>query len=349
MTCVVFWEIGGAEMRGIAQVWAALAIAALASTTAWAADEPGHRPVSAVADTRLTVAPGATFPLYVSRDWSKPQPDINRAVLVLHGVLRNADVYYRTALAAQAAAGDAGRTSLMIAPQFLAGIDIAPNHLPADTLHWKTVGWEAGDNAEGPAPISSFAALDAILARLADRSLFPHLTQVVVAGHSGGGQVVQRYAIAGQGEVALTRAGVAVRYVVANPSSYAYFSAERPEPVGNCTGFNDWEYGMEHLPAYLAGASAAALEQRYVARRVIYLLGTADTNPNHPALDRSCMAEAQGPFRYARGKAYVGAMRARDGGTPHHVQWDVAGVGHDGDRMFTSACGLTALFDLPGC
>jgi hypothetical protein len=29
--------------------------------------------------------------------------------------------------------------------------------------------------------------------------------------------------------------------------------------------------------------------------------------------------------------------------------WDVRDVGHDGDKMLTSPCGLEALFDLPGC
>ena len=84
---------------------------------------------------------------------------------------------------------------------------------------------------------------------------------------------------------------------------------------------------------------------------MIYLLGTADTNPNHPALDKNCKgeAEAEGPYRYARGHAYVDYMKARDQGTPNHSVWDVAGVGHNGDKMLTSACRLAALFDLPGC
>ena len=78
-----------------------------------------------------------------------------------------------------------------------------------------------------------------------------------VAGHSGGAQVVQRYAIAGKGELALTGEGVGVRYVVANPSSYAYFSAERPEPAiaAACPDYNHWKYGMEARPAYLAGSN----------------------------------------------------------------------------------------------
>jgi pimeloyl-ACP methyl ester carboxylesterase len=334
------------------KVLAALALA-LITAQARAEDESGanRKPVKVVADARIAVGNQGTLPLYLSADWSKPQAGITRAVLVLHGRLRNAEVYYRSALAAQAAAGEAGKSTIMIVPQFLADLDVEAHRLSADTLRWSLEGWEGGDAAEGPAPASSFDALDAVLARLADRHLFPDLKQVVVAGHSGGGQVVQRYAIAGKGEAALKARDIAVRYVVANPSSYAYFSADRPEPqiAAACPGYNNWKYGMAARPPYLASTSAAELEQRYVARRVIYLLGTRDTNPNHPALDKSCMAEAQGPYRYARGHSYAAAMAARDGGTPNHRLWDVPGVGHDGDEMLTSPCGLAALFELPGC
>ncbi len=320
---------------------------------AQAADEaaPNHSPVKAIAPARLAVGTQGNLPLYVSRDWSAPLPDVTRAVLVLHGRLRDADVYYRSALRAQEAAGETGKAAIMIVPQFLAGIDVDAYHLQPDTLRWTLEGWEGGDPAIGPSPASSFAALDAILARLADRRIFPNLKQVVVAGHSGGAQVVQRYAIAGKGEAALVRDGIGVRYVVANPSSYAYFNAERPVPsiAASCPGFDDWKYGMQDRPGYLSAPPPATLEQGYVARRVVYLLGTLDTNPNHPALDKSCMGEAQGPYRYARGHAYFATMQARDGGTPNHTLRDVVGVGHDGDKMLTSSCGLSALFDLPGC
>jgi hypothetical protein len=320
---------------------------------AMAQDEtaPNRRPVAVVADDRIGVGDRAVLPLYVSRPWTRPLPDVTRAVLVLHGRLRNADVYYDTAKKAQAAAGAAGATTLLVVPQFLTQSDVDAHHLPPETLRWTLTGWQGGDAATGPQPVSSFEALDAILVHLADRSLFPALTDVVIAGHSGGAQVVQRYAIAGRGEAALARQHVAVRYVVANPSSYAYFSAERPEPsiAATCAGYDNWKFGMANRPAYLAEATPAELERTYVARRLIYLLGTRDTDPNHPALDKSCMAEAQGPTRYARGHAYAAAMAARDGGTPNHRLWDVVGVGHSGDRMFTSPCGLEALFDLPGC
>ncbi|CCE00593.1 hypothetical protein [Bradyrhizobium sp. STM 3809] len=330
-----------------------LAGLALVGALAWAQSEtaPNRRPVAVVADERLAVGDRGVLPLYASRPWTQPQPDITRAVLVLHGRLRNADVYYKTAIKARDAAGTAGATTLLIAPQFLAEIDVTEHRLPPETLRWTLEGWQGGDAATAPQPVSSFEVLDAILARLADRSLFPALSEVVIAGHSGGGQVVQRYAIAGKGEAALTQRQVAVRYVVANPSSYAYFTADRPDAAiaAACPGYDRWKYGMADRPAYLATPTSAELERAYVARRVIYLLGTRDTDPNHPALDRSCMAEAQGPTRYVRGHSYVTAMAARDGGTPNHSLFDVAGVGHSGDKMFTSTCGLHALFDLPGC
>jgi len=332
---------------------ACVAFASLLVGHAYAQEEDAAnaRPVKAVADSRIAVGRQGSFPLYLSSDWTSPQPAITHAVIVLHGRLRNADVYYESAKTAQAAAGEAGKTTIMIVPQFLAQVDVDAHKLPPDTLRWSLVGWEGGATALAPSHASSFEALDAILAKLADRRLFPNLKRVVVAGHSGGAQVAQRYAIAGKGEAALSRERIDVRYVVANPSSYAYFSADRPEPsiAAQCPGYNDWKYGMDERPPYLADKSPAELEKGYVSRDVIYLLGTRDTNPNHSALDKSCMGRAQGPYRYARGHAYVEAMAKRDAGTPHHKAWDVAGIGHDGDKMLTSACGLAALFDVGTC
>jgi pimeloyl-ACP methyl ester carboxylesterase len=324
----------------------------LGGSPARAVDEDGsyRRPVRVVANGRIAVGDGE-LPLFVSRDWSVPLLGVRRAVLVLHGRLRDADLYYRTALKAQAAAGALGAESLMIAPQFLAGIDLSAHGLSSRILHWSLVGWEGGEPADGPTHASSFDALDAILRRLADRMLFPDLMDIVVAGHSGGGQVVQRYAVLGRAEEAARTAGSRVRYVVANPSSYVWFTSDRPNDAvaRSCPGYDRWKYGMRELPPYATRQNVEALEQAYARRQVIYLLGTEDTNPNHPALDKSCMAEAQGSNRYARGHAYFAALQVRYGPRLRQTLHDVPGIGHDDDRMLTSACGLAALFDVRGC
>ncbi|WP_260986237.1 alpha/beta hydrolase [Bordetella genomosp. 13] len=289
-----------------------------------------------------------TAALQLSADWNQPHPEIRRAVIIVHGKLRNAVTYFDGGRQAARAAGAAGDT-LLIAPQFLATSDVARHGLSDTLLRWTPRGWMSGLPAQGPAPISSFAVFDAILARLADRARLPNLREVVIAGHSGGGQVVQRYAVLGQGGQALADAGIALRYVVANPSSYAYFSADRPRPVDAqaCPGFDTWKYGMRDLPPYAGQADAAALERRYAQRDVTYLLGEQDTDPRHPALDKGCEAEAQGAWRLARGQAYYRYLRARhpDGLAQRVVT--VPGVGHDGKRMFGSPQGQAALFGPP--
>ncbi|MGF6774745.1 pimeloyl-ACP methyl ester carboxylesterase [Paraburkholderia sp. GAS199] len=321
---------------------------------------PNERPVSAVARRFFDVSTpdgSGLVPVFANGDWSTPNPGIERAVILIHGRLRNADTYFDLAERVCALAGDdvAART-LLIVPQFLATADLDAHDLPPSTLHWDWVSWMGGENAEGPAPISSFSVLDAILRTLASREQFASLREVVIAGHSGGGQVVQRYAVVTQGEAALVGRGLALRYVVANPSSYVYFDARRPTKSGEfaafdakaCPSFNRWKYGLEDLPAYLRNTAteidAAELEAAYTRRHVTVLLGGADCDPRHPALDVSCAAQTQGPNRLARGLAYQRYMAQRHpAGLAAHSTHVIDGVGHDARGIFASEAGLAAL------
>lgn len=338
-------------------------------TCARAADDTtsSRAPVAAIADHTIkvsTLAGNGVFPLYLSADWTRPLPGITRALLVFHGKLRNAEVYNRSGLKAIKHAGAAAGGTLLITPQFLEEVDALAYRLPPDVLRWGPAQWMSGANALN-APISSFDAIDAILARLSDRAIFPNLKTVILAGHSGGGQVVQRYAVVGRAGDQLSRAGVHVRYVVANPSSYLYFSPERPVldargafsfalPKRSCYGRYDlWKYGMHEPPPYVGEADFHQIEARYVRRDVIYLLGTDDTDPNHPALDKSCSGEDEGPYRFFRGKAYFAYLLSRHPEMAHanaaQQLWFVPGVEHDGDKMLNSPCGLAALFDVHPC
>jgi hypothetical protein len=113
-----------------------------------------------------------------------------------------------------------------------------------------------------------------------------------------------------------------------------------------CPSFNRWKYGLEDLPGYAGdAASAAALEARYAQRDVTVLLGGADCDPQHPALDRSCAALAQGEHRLGRGLAYARYMTLRHPeGLAKHRTYVIDGVGHDAKGIFASAQGLAALF-----
>jgi pimeloyl-ACP methyl ester carboxylesterase len=290
------------------------------------------------------------LPLFLAPNWGRVRPEVVRALIIIHGDGRGAKSYFNTAKQARHLAGEQGRGTLIVAPQFLAKEDLKSN-APNDAqmlLRWTRSTWKDGEPSLGPVPLSSFEAVDAILARLADRTIFPNLVQVVVAGHSAGGQLVQRYTIVGTSSNKLTALGVRVRYVVANPSSYAYFSEDRPFPTANCPTFDNWKYGMKNLPAYTAKTAPADLERTYVEREVVYLLGSDDTDEQAGDLDKRCEAEVQGKFRRARGEAYFAYMQKRHPTLGHRLQV-VPGVGHGARKMFTSACGVGVLFDQPGC
>ncbi|WP_439899574.1 alpha/beta hydrolase [Pseudomonas gingeri] len=282
----------------------------------------------------------------LNRDWQGPMPDVQRVLIIVHGRLRNAMTYLNSAETAASQAGQESNT-LIIAPQFLNESDVRRNHLPDNLLRWQGNDWMAGEASTGPSPMSSYAALDEVLQRLGNRKKFPALREVVIAGHSGGGQVVQRYALVGHGDAQLAGSGIKLRYVIANPSSYAWFNAQRPVAGFNpssCPGFNDWKYGLQNLPSYAMGQSPAQLEQAYVQRSITYLLGQQDTDPNHPALDKSCGAEAQGPYRLIRGHNYFAYLQQRHPQGLAQTLVEVPGVGHNGDGMFTSPQGQKALF-----
>jgi pimeloyl-ACP methyl ester carboxylesterase len=290
--------------------------------------QPNQYAVAEVATHRLDLNDAGALPIYLSEDLDTPLPHVQSVLVMLHGRLRDAAVYYRTALAAVAQRPG----WLVVVPQFLAEVDITAHDLPARTLRWSLTGWMGGDAAVAPSGLSTFAVLDALLVRLGA----PALRRLVVAGHSGGAQIVQRYALVGD-ERADTH------YVVANPSSYAFLDRERPEPTDGCPDFDSWKYGLSDLPAYANGWSRDQLAARYAKRNVTYLLGGEDTDPAHPALDNTDKARCQGPHRRARGEAFYADLKSRFPNSPHQLRI-VPGIGHNGSDIFTSADGIEALF-----
>ncbi len=337
-----------------------------------AADEsaPFRRPVKVIAPERIKVKTAlgeALIPAFTNCNIDKPNAGITRAVILVHGRLRDADKYFDLAMrSAQGSA--AAKDTVIIAPQFLSTSDAARHNLDANVARWNVDALLGGEAAKAPFALSSFEVIDAIIGKLSDRSHFPNLERIVVAGHSGGAQVIHRYAVVGRADQMLAKAGLQpyadgmdassakstamrVRYVIANPSSYLYFDATRPHATDRCADVNRWRYGFTDPVAYVQG-EVKALEQRYLTRRVIYLLGGADIDPHHAALDKTCMGEAQGANRLERGKNYFAHVSKRantQNVALRHTRVEVPGVAHDADRMFNSACGKAALFDAPGC
>jgi hypothetical protein len=265
------------------------------------------------------------------------------AVVVVHGTGRNAAGYFASVMRAATTAGVVGHT-LVIAPWFKTRKD-EPDR---DEAIWTSDGWKQGDDATKPSGVSSFAVTDHLLTTLADRTRFPNLRWITVSGHSAGGQFAQRYATFGLAPNRLP--GISVNFVVANPSSFVYFSSVRPSRTGGfatpstsaCPGFDNYKYGMAKRSGYVAALTPAQAEQSYASRRVTLLTGGSDTTDNGDE-DTTCEAMLEGANRAKRSANYFSYLRTIAPNAPHD-RVIIPGVGHDGDAMFTSPLAWPSLF-----
>jgi pimeloyl-ACP methyl ester carboxylesterase len=298
-----------------------------------------------------------SIPMEVSLSWGTVHPGINRAVIVFHGKDRNVESYYKALQIA--AARPAASHALLLAPQFLQEEDARTHHLAARFLRWHQGSWMTGADATGPQPLSAFDVIDALLRDLGNRQLFPDLDTIVLVGHSAGGQLLNRYAIVGIEPALLSAAGIHLRFVIANPGSYFYFSDERPRadgslapfPATSCPGFDHWRYGPIDPPRYVADRTPEDWARRqtlYLDSDVIYLLGAQDVDPVDSDLDISCAGEAQGKDRLDRGRAYFRYLQGRSEGIRQRL-FLVPRLAHVGNRMIESPCSVVALFDQGTC
>ncbi|MDE2356187.1 MAG: hypothetical protein KGL69_05480 [Alphaproteobacteria bacterium] len=307
--------------------------------------------------------------VYRSFDLDQRNPRITRALIMVHGTLRNADHYFQTAAAAGFLAGALDDT-LIIAPAFHSAAAPCDDKLEPDEVSWSCVGdsWRSGGAAASIPGLYSFDLTDALLKRLADKRLFPNLKVVVIAGHSAGGQFVNRYEMASRVADDL---GVQVRFVIANPSSYAWPAATRliPEGVGSveaaheawkdetkaqtgfafgpfdaakAPGYDRWPYGLEHRDSgYTVGVTDDQLRAHLVSRRATYVLSQVDVLPLG-GFDGSPDAMAQGATRRQRGEAFVDYLHTALGGDSPAII--VPECGHNDRCVFTTDAVLPVIF-----
>lgn len=330
-----------------------LLLAIAACTTAWSAPCIVANP-SCTEWITFGKGPSRSM-VYRTYSLTEKNPNVTRALVMVHGANRDADNYFRTAVGA-AFFGHALEDTVVIAPRMASNEGRGCN----DTLAQNEVSYNCGSwRSGGPAPsdekVNSFVFVDEILRKLANKDVFPNLREIVVAGHSAGGQFVNRYEMANTVHDEL---GVPVTYVVSNPSSYGYLDATRPNaeaPVSgniefgpfrdarNCTTYDKWPYGLEDRAnaGYTAKMSDDQLRKQLVSRPVTYLLGEIDILPLG-GFDSSCPAMAQGPTRLARGQAFAKLVTTKY--AAKHKVTVVPLCGHNARCMFTSDVALPIIF-----
>jgi pimeloyl-ACP methyl ester carboxylesterase len=309
--------------------------------------------------------------VYRTYSLSIRNPAVHRALIMVHGTNRNADHYFTTATGA-AFLASALNDTVVIAPSFLSADRGCNDKLQENEVSWSCHGdsWRSGGTSLSNKDLTSFDFIDELLRRLADKKIFPNLTTIVIAGHSAGGQFVSRYEMANRVDGTL---GVAVSYVVANPSSYAWPDATRILPVDDglaenavggwkedtphtkfsfgsfddskATNYDRWPYGLEERTGgYTAKMSNDDLRKQLATRSTTYLLSQVDTLPLG-GFDGSPSAMAQGATRRARGEAFVKYINEQLGAKGKVMI--VPECGHNDRCVYTTDAVLSVIFPTP--
>lgn len=206
----------------------------------------------------------AEMPYYGTANLESPVPiTAKHALFIFHGALRNAQDYLCALV--QMTTDIVGRDQdklkdyIILAPKYhyMQDLKKSTDHtqfediVDANELWWngtKPYGhWVDGAAADpkSHSEYSSYEVLDDMLMALNDQTKFPKLKHIVFVGHSAGGQAVQRFALVthvvpadlfhdqtllqlpSESGVKMLREGLEVRFVIANPSSYAYLDTNR--------------------------------------------------------------------------------------------------------------------------
>ena len=183
--------------------------------------------------------------------------------------------------------------------------------------------WRGGADADG-IEMSSFDVIDAMIEKLSDRTLFPKLKRVVLAGFSAGGQFVGRYVAVGK---CPARDDLLVEFAVIGPSTEFRFDQER------------WLYGLKDRPRYPALTTDEGILTNVTSRFVWRGVGEKDVGSG--ALDVSPEARKQGANRKERQHAFYDLLERKFPAWARQTTiYDMPGLGHEGrvwgDREFVN-------------
>lgn len=319
-------------------------------------------------------------------DLATANSKITTLVVSVHGTSRTAYSYWKSM---EAAAGKAGvkSTTAVVAPQFLRDEDHGqPEYNAAGTatgtkldlaradknvLYWDD-NWHHGEvslvsafSPSRPFKISSFEALDRILARAAE--LYPNLKRVAIVGHSAGGQLVNRYT-----PVAVLPSIPGAKFIFGptNPSSHMYWDEKRPvQPIKgpvtfavpdgswcpaspkSLSGYDRYRYATGPYPGvnfteHMKTIGLDKMRQNYKDRITVPFIGLDDNDPNDSSMGTSCPNLVQGRHRLERAEAYLEHIKNYFGWSKFAQTRPVyaPGCAHSGYCIWSSPCGLYEIF-----
>lgn len=225
-------------------------------------------------------------------------------VFVMHGARRDPQ-RYRDQWIEHATRGQ----FIVIAPEFSQeSFPRSRNYNLGGALDLDTGKWREEE-------LWSFSAIEPLFDDVVTR-LDSDQTGYTIYGHSAGSQFVHRYLF-------FKPDARVKRFIAANAGWYTF--ADRDI---------DFPFGLGELPVTQEALRAA------LAKDVVVLLGTRDTDPNHRSLNRSEGAMQQGPHRFARGQSFYNSARKLAQKNGWAFGWSletVEGVAHSNAGMAATA------------
>lgn len=305
-----------------------------------------------------------------------PSSAIQRVVIVCHGVRRDPQNYHAGMLIALQKATDSDeRISVdsvaVIAPFFPNGNDKGvafpynadgekqADRYPSPALVWSNTAWAGGAVNQYPPRrevVSSFHALDQLLQWYGSKSRFPNVKQIVVAGHSLGGQLAQRYAAVGYTPEQLGL-DVPVSWWVGDPNSLVWLSEERPLSTGKCADtYDDYDQGFTGYDTFgedrsgpmaynleLVAAGRDAVRENFESKAIHY--GRAQRDKGDQS-NGNCAPYTTGQDRNERFFEFIRAFppSCDDPAGDNCDTVDIVDSGHDAPTMFEADAGQARLF-----
>ncbi|RDW90746.1 uncharacterized protein DSM5745_02521 [Aspergillus mulundensis] len=295
--------------------------------------------------TRLVVDDDANATLPYFLENTKDFSNIKRAVITIPGKARNSwqsanDMRNALVCAAGRESVNADMDAVLIAaPQWLSDKDVDAGAGASSDVWFDNSSYQQGAAAIGPGDvsISAYEAMDMLVNTFWNKDVYPALETVVVASHSLGAQMTQRYAMLRTPQPQDSN----LSFGIMNPGSYAWPVSDRPDTDDSCeNSYNSWPYGLDDndtdaFPSYVTDAlrNRSAIRERFFSKTIFYGYGLDD----HGDGDTHCEAQWQGSTHLGRGRNFVDMLGDLEGGFPglQEVEY-VEGVAHEEYLMFVS-------------
>ena len=281
------------------------------------------------------------FKVHTSKDLSTQNTKVEKVIITVHGSVRNADTYFKS-IFSLAKKKNVLEKTIVISPK----IKIVGDDTESNEFVYSYEGWWIG-NPSLKKKVSSFALIDSLIKKVANNNLFPNLKEIIITGHSAGGHLVQRLALGSIVDKEMEHLNI--KYIVANPGTYAYLNKKRPVanmigifeiPQGPRCFYNYYKYGLEKLNPYMSRISIKEMIANFINRKVVYFLGEKDTGQ----VEQTCQAQYQGKNRFVRGQNFYAHVN-EEYPENNHGMLIVPNVGHTQYGMYTSEIGQDLLFN----